>query len=235
MTGIKMVLFDLDGTLLPMNMDEFTNGYFGLLCKKMIAHGYEPNKLIESIWSGTKCMVMNDGSITNEDAFWKRFVEIYGEDSIKDKNLVDDFYSNEFDEAKKFCGNNPKIPGIVKKIKEKGYRVALATNPIFPKTATQTRIKWSGCKEEDFEIFTTYENSSFSKPNLAYYSELIEKLNVKAEECLMVGNDVNEDMIAEKLGMKVFLITDCLLNKDGKDISIYPHGNFDDLASYLLD
>ena len=35
----------------------------------------------------------------------------------------------------------------------------------------------------------------------------MQKLNVSPEECLMVGNDVSEDMIAETIGMKVFLIT----------------------------
>ena len=49
----------------------------------------------------------------------------------------------------------------------------------------------------------------------------------------MVGNDVDEDMIAEKLGMKVFLLTDCLLNKNGKDISGYRQGSFAELMEYI--
>lgn len=49
----------------------------------------------------------------------------------------------------------------------------------------------------------------------------------------MVDNDVGEDMIAEELGMRVFLITDCLINKDGVDISRYPNGTFEDLREYI--
>lgn len=49
----------------------------------------------------------------------------------------------------------------------------------------------------------------------------------------MVGNDVGEDMIAQQLGMKVFLLTDCLINKAGADISQYPNGSFPELASFL--
>ena len=56
----------------------------------------------------------------------------------------------------------------------------------------------------------------------------------KAEECLMVGNDIGEDMIAETLGMHVFLLTDCLINKKNVDITRYPHGNFSDLQNYLF-
>ena len=49
----------------------------------------------------------------------------------------------------------------------------------------------------------------------------------------MVGNDVVEDMVAEKLGMKVFLLTDYLINKYQIDTSIYPNGDFNDLINYL--
>jgi FMN phosphatase YigB (HAD superfamily) len=62
---------------------------------------------------------------------------------------------------------------------------------------------------------------------------MTEKLGVSPEECLMVGNDVNEDMIAETLGMKVFLLKDCIINKDNKDISIYPNGSFGELMEYV--
>ena len=49
----------------------------------------------------------------------------------------------------------------------------------------------------------------------------------------MVGNDVQEDMIAETVGMKVFLLTDCLINRNGADISVWPHGGFDDLLRWI--
>ena len=77
----------------------------------------------------------------------------------------------------------------------------LATNPLFPPTATQSRIRWAGLTPEDFEFITTYDNSSFCKPNPDYYREILGKLNLNAGECLMVGNDVGEDMIARTLGM----------------------------------
>ena len=58
-------------------------------------------------------------------------------------------------------------------------------------------------------------------------------MSISPKECLMVGNDVAEDMIAEELGMKVFLLTDCMINKQNCDISQYPHGSFDDLISFI--
>ena len=105
--------------------------------------------------------------------------------------------------------------------------------PIFPAIATRKRIAWAGLAPEDFELYTTYENSRYCKPNLEYYKEIINELGAKPEECLMVGNDVGDDMVAGKLGMKVFLLTDCLINKADINVSEYPNGNFDDLIKYI--
>ncbi len=229
----KVVLFDLDGTLLPMDMGNFTKAYFGLLAKKLAPLGYEPEKLIESIWIGTAAMVKNSGEKTNKDAFWDKFCEIYGEKARDDLPYFDEYYQNDFDKVQSACGYTPLASEAVKKLKEKGYRVSLATNPIFPSIATEKRIGWAGLAPSDFEFFTTYENSRFCKPNLEYYKDILAKLGATAEECLMVGNDVSEDMIAAQLGMKVFLITDHMINKHGVDISIYPNGSFEDFISYI--
>ena len=122
---------------------------------------------------------------------------------------------------------------LVNEIKKMGLRVILATNPLFPSIATEKRIAWAGFTPESFEFFTTYENSSFSKPSLGYYEEVARKAGLSFNACLMVGNDVSDDMVAEKLGMKVFLLTDHLINRENKDISVYPRGNFEDLLDYV--
>lgn len=232
--SIKMILFDLDGTLLPMDQEVFVKTYFGLLAKKLAPYGYEPDKLIQAVWAGTAAMVKNDGKESNEERFWQTFAQVYGVDAKKDIAVFDDFYRNEFAGVKEVCGYHPKAAETVRVLKEKGFRVALATNPIFPQIATAQRIRWTGLAPEDFELFTTYENSHYCKPNLSYYEEVLERLGVTPQECLMVGNDVSEDMIAEKLGMKVFLLTDCLINKEDKDISVYPSGSFEQLLECLL-
>lgn len=230
---LAAVLFDLDGTLLPMDNDEFTKGYFKLLTAKMISHGYEAKQLVDAIWSGTGAMVKNDGSQSNEAAFWKKIVAIYGEKVLADKPLFDAFYANEFHAAKELCGMNPKAAIAVHTAKEMGLRVVLATNPIFPAVATQNRIRWAGLEPEDFELYTTYENIGYCKPNPDYYREIAKRLNVRPEQCLMVGNDVTEDMIAEEIGMKVFLLTDCLINRERKDINQYNRGGFDQLLQFM--
>lgn len=230
---IKTILFDLDGTLLPMDNDEFTKGYFKLLASKLAGFGYDPKSLVDGVWAGTAAMVRNDGGVTNEEAFWKKFESIYGEKCVKDRPLFDEFYIKEFQNARSFCGFNSDAKDIVDFAKAKGFQVVLSTNPLFPSVATESRINWAGLGPSDFLLYTTYENSRFCKPNLNYYTEITKKLNCNPNECLVVGNDVDEDMIASTLGMKVFLLSDCLINKSGKDISNYPNGGFAELKTYI--
>ena len=230
---LTTVLFDLDGTLLPMDNDAFTKGYFKLLAAKLTPHGYDARQLVDGIWAGTAAMVANDGSQSNEAAFWKKFAGILGEKALADKPLFDEFYEKEFQTAKGLCGLNPNAAIAVHTVKEMGLRVALATNPIFPVVATQSRIRWAGLEPEDFELYTTYENIGYCKPNPDYYREITTRLGVSPEECLMVGNDVTEDMIAGSIGMQVFLLTDCLINKERKDISVYPRGSFRQLIDFI--
>lgn len=229
----KVILFDLDGTLLPMDQDEFTKGYFKLLAAKLAPCGYEPKQLVDTIWAGTAAMVKNDGSRSNEEAFWTKFREIYGEKADSDRPLFEDFYAKDFQNAREYCGYSPLAAETVHSIKQAGGRVVLATNPIFPSIATESRIRWAGLEPEDFELYTTYENTGYCKPNPDYYRDILNKLNIQPANCLMVGNDVAEDMIAASVGMHVFLLTDCMINREQKDISVYPHGSFEQLLAYL--
>lgn len=230
---IKNILFDLDGTLLPLDQEVFVEAYMRTLSRHLLPHGYDPKKLVGSIWTGTAAMVKNDGSKTNDLAFWDHFCGIFGPQAREDEPKFDEYYRKKFPEVKVSCGFSPQAAPIVEGLKRKGYRLILATNPIFPAVATEQRIAWAGLKKEDFELVTTYENSRFCKPNPAYYFEIFDKLGLKAEECLMIGNDVTEDMVAKKLGCQVFLLTEHLINKDNADISAYPHGDFADLEKFL--
>ena len=230
---VKAVLFDLDGTLLPMDYDGFLKCYFGNLAKRLAKYGYDPDTLVKNIWTGTGAMVKNDGSCMNETRFWDVFADIYGVNVLQDKVLFDDFYREDFVKAKEACGFEPMAKEVVEEVKRKGLVAVLATNPIFPMIATRQRMEWAGLSAEDFKLCTTYENIGYSKPNPAYYTEIAKRIGVAPEECLMVGNDVSEDMVAAKVGMQVFLLTDCLLNKKEEDFSGSPQGGFSELLEYL--
>jgi len=228
----KIVLFDLDGTLLPMDQDEFVKAYLGGIAKKLAPYGYDSDRLVGAIWKGTKAMIDNDGQKRNEEVFWAEFQNAYGEAIVNNEHF-DAFYEEDFDKVQLVCGYNDNAKKILDKVISSGRRAVLATNPIFPPIATKKRIAWAGLDVQNFDFITTYDNSRFCKPNLDYYREILQRLGVAPEECLMVGNDVDEDMVASKLGMKVFLLTDCLINRHSVDVSIYPHGGFEELSRYL--
>ena len=229
----KAILFDLDGTLLPMDQEVFVRDYLGRMAAFLAPHGYDPQSLIKAVWAGTGAMVKNDGKALNEDVFWYVFNSILGRDAKQDLALFEEFYRTEFQKAKDSCGFNPAAVEAIRQIKDMGYRLILATNPLFPAIATYSRARWAGLNPEDFELVTTYENSRFCKPNPDYYREILGKIALDGSQCLMVGNDVGEDMVAQKLGMKTFLLTDCLINKTAEDISQYPHGSFPELLHYI--
>lgn len=231
--AITTILFDLDGTLLPQDQDLFLKSYFKRLVQKLAPHGYDPDLTVKAIWKCTGAMINNDGSCTNEQAFWRDFAKVCGEHVVHDIPLFDEFYRNEFQQVANDCGFNPKAGECIAALKQKGYRLVLATNPLFPALATESRIRWAGLDKAAFELYTTYENSSYCKPNLDYYRAIMEQLKVEPGECLMVGNDVSDDMVARELGMQVFLLTDCLINKDNVDISQYPHGSFEELMAFI--
>lgn len=229
----KAILFDLDGTLLPMEQEVFVRDYLGRMTAFLAPHGYDPQSLIKAVWAGTGAMVKNDGKALNEDVFWYVFNSILGRDAKQDLALFEEFYRTEFQKAKDSCGFNPAAVEAIRQIKDMGYRLILATNPLFPAIATHSRIRWAGLNPEDFELITTYENSRFCKPNPDYYREILGKIALDGSQCLMVGNDVGEDMIAGTLGMKTFLLTDCLINKTADDITQYPNGSFPELLHYI--
>ena len=230
---ITTVLFDLDGTLLPMDQDRFVKSYIGRMAKKLAPHGYDPELLTAGLWKGTGAMVKNDGHKTNEEVFWSVFNAVLGKDCQADEALFLDYYHNEFQLVAQDCGFDPRAAEVISEIKGKGWQVALATNPLFPAVATHSRAKWAGLNPDDFKLITTYENSRHCKPNPDYYRDILATLDVKPENCLMVGNDVQEDMVAQTLGMKVFLLTDNLINRTGEDISGYPHGSFGELMTFI--
>ncbi len=228
-------IFDLDGTLLPMpSLDKFIEAYIKALTDKMIYYGFEPQQLVKALMSGTKLMIKNDGAMTNEERFWSEFDRLFGKEVRQYEGVFEEFYRNEFILAKDATYTHPLANSCIQLLKEKGYMIVLATNPVFPRVATQSRMKWAGLNPEDFELITTYEISSYCKPNMEYYKEILTKINREAKDCIMVGNDVTEDMCAAQLGMDTFLLTECLICPEGEDYSGFSQGGFDELYDRIM-
>ena len=230
---IKFVLFDLDGTLLPMDQDIFVKAYFKELAKKLAPFGYDAQELISAVWKGMGKMLANNGTKTNEEVFWESFRSVLGEKVLDDRPVFDEFYDNEFNNVQRVCGFSEEASETVGLVRKLGAVPVVATLPVFPAAAIEARIRWAGVDRKTLGYCTTYENCRFSKPSLGYYREILDDLGAAADECIMVGNSVSEDMTASKLGIKVFLLTDCLINEHNEDISAYPRGSWKELQEFI--
>ncbi|MBE5959804.1 MAG: HAD family hydrolase [Lachnospiraceae bacterium] len=223
---MNTILFDLDGTLLPMDQEHFVNLYFKALASHLAPSGIPIQNLMDAVNGGMNAMIQNDGDKTNEERFWDAFSSVLGNDIRKMEPDFMNFYETSFHQAKESTCVSPYAKDAISLLKQKGYHIVLATNPVFPPIATHGRIRWAGLDPADFERITTYDNSSYCKPNLAYYREILTVIGKRPDECMMVGNDVEEDMVAGNLGLSTFLITDCMINRKNLSFDKIRHGDF---------
>jgi FMN phosphatase YigB (HAD superfamily) len=229
---IDTIMFDLDGTLLPIDQKEFIVAYFGAAIGKLAPLGYDKDRLVASLWAGTRAMMINDGTLTNAERFWQVFEKAFGHTQAEMSPLLDAFYHNEFNDVKRLLTCMPPSREIVYGLRDKGYRLVLATNPLFPAVAVAARLRWIGLFFEDFEHVTSIENSRYCKPDLRYFEEILQAIGKTPEKCMMVGNNAAEDMSALRLGMAGFLVTDCLENEAGEEIGKFRHGSLLEFAAY---
>lgn len=229
----KAILFDLDGTLLPMDLEKFTGLYFGELAKKLAPYGYEADKFVKVMWKGVAAMVRNDGAVTNEKRFWDVFTSYMGEQALGDMPVFEEFYQKEFHRAKAGCGENPLAVEAVRAAREKADHVILATNSIFPPVAVEARLSWVNLKLTDFDLVTTYDTDRYCKPNPAYFVDILERMNLAPRDCVMVGNDEKEDMwAAAQAGIAGYLVTDNLIPCP-EHPHTGPRGSFAEMVKWL--
>ena len=231
----QAILFDLDGTLLPMEEPVFIKCFYGALIK-FLGCDCMPVEQVKNLLMGSLSHVIsNDGSCTNRQAFADYYAEYEEKMGMRiSVEAIEEFYRTMFDtQVRSSCGFDPWAPEVVTYIKATNTPMIVATNPFFPRIATNIRLCWAGLDPADFADITVYENSHYCKPNLLYYQELFDRTGYDPTQCLMVGNNVDEDMIAEQLGCDVFLITRNLINAREKDILHYKHGSLEALLNYL--
>jgi FMN phosphatase YigB (HAD superfamily) len=209
---IDTVLFDLDGTLLPLKMDQFMQIYFGEM-GKYFADLIEPQQLTKKIWAATERMVTSTDSRTNETVFMESFGSLIDGDLAVYQKRFNDYYDVGFLKTRDATEANPALVAAVNSLKGKGYDLIVATNPLFPRKAIDHRIRWAGFEPGDFSYITSYERNHFCKPQPHFYHEVLRETGKLPEQCLMVGNDAQEDLVAAETGIQTFLITDYLIDR----------------------
>lgn len=233
----RAVCFDLDGTLLPMDIDEFMSAYFQRIAAYMVAHGLDGERFMQGLKAGTKAMAMHTDDVANKEAFWREFFSVYGITDEAERRelrqLADEFYDRDFPHIGDGFEGNPAAGRVVTRLCEKGYPVLLTTMPMFPRRAVEHRLHWAGVDPSLFERITTYENSKAVKPRLTYYAENLAALGVAGSEVLMVGNNTMEDLAFLDLGADGYLVTDWLLDPVSYDLHAVKHGSMEDFEAWV--
>ncbi len=226
----KNLLIDLDDTLLENNMDTFAPGYYNLLSKSL-AEFCPPDRLFPALMAGTKAMMLNtDPSKTLETAFDEIFYPQIGINKPDIAPKILSFYENEFNLLQNLTKPIPEAKSLVEKALNNGYQIVIATNPLFPQIAIDQRLMWAGlpAHQYPFKLVTSYEHMHFCKPNPKYYLEILSRLSFRAEDCMMVGNDLEADIKpAIQAGLKAFHLA------DSHHANEYITGSLNDLISLL--
>lgn len=228
----RAICFDLDGTLLPMDLDGFMQAYFKGIASFVAKRGLDAKRFMEALKAGTKAMAMDHLGIANRDVFWDEFHRVYPEPKGVAEEVADEFYATDFKEIGKDVIANPSAAKAIFELAAKGYPLALTTMPMFPLAAVKARLAWAGIDPDVFARITSYENSSSIKPRETYFAENVSALGASGADILMVGNNTIEDLSFCALGCDPYLVTDWLINDNGFDIDSIKHGSMDDFAKW---
>lgn len=218
------LLFDLDGTLLPVGPDFFAVDYPEAVAP-YFKHIIEPAAFKEVLFKSTFDMINNrDPQLLNIDAFGISFQRRAGYSWKRVWPVFERFYNEEFPKLQTLVPESKVARSIVEACVSQGWEIVVATNPVFPEVAIRERMKWCGIEDFPWEFITTIDDMHFCKPHIEYYQEIIDRLGLVPSNCVMIGNDMQEDMVAGKLGIKTIFIEDFCIDREdggqGKDSNI---------------
>ena len=228
----RAIFFDLDGTLLPMELEEFLSTYFKSIASFVAAHEVDPQAFSAGLKAGIGAMAAHDDGRTNHEAYWEAFFQKVDRTAADWDALLGEFYDVDFGKIGEGVQPNPATARAVEALAQKGYPLVLATMPMFPRRAVEWRLTWAGVDPRLFARITTYENSTSVKPKPAYCAENLAACGLAGADVLMVGNNTVEDQAFAGLGTDMYLVTDHLLDPAGTGVEGVRHGTMEDFAAW---
>lgn len=226
---IDALLLDLDGTLLDNDIDAFLQAYLKTLSRHM-ASWVPPERLVPQLLYSTNAMLANqDPARTLRQAFAADFYPALGTTEEALAGRFEEFYRDEFPKLVSLSRMRDSASRLVQAALGAGMRVAVATNPLFPRMAIDHRLEWAGVPSNRyaFEVVTSYETSHSAKPQLAYFAEILGHLGVEPARAAMVGDNPSDDLApARALGMAVYHVGET-------PVSGYPGGTLEKVWEWV--
>lgn len=200
------ILFDLDGTLCKMDLDQFNRAYLSGMAE--FFQDIVPTEAFAGqVLKSCNFMVSHANPyLYCKNVFMEHFAQTFGLNEEQVWHRLVEFYTDVFPKYQEFVEPAPDNQKMIALAKEKGYKIAVASNAIMPQVAIEERVRWAGLDPAQFDFVTGMENMHFCKPNTGFFREIAQNIGVAPENCIMIGNDIEEDMAAHQIEMKTFLV-----------------------------
>lgn len=227
---MQAILFDLDGTLLDLDLRAFLDRYFEALelaSRPLSARFADPGFFMRALQESVGMMMRPHDGETNRDAFFRHLKERTEVDLADEWPVYERFYAEVFPTLGGAASQAPGARRAVTVARDLGLGVAIATNPIFPRIAVEHRLSWAGLHDLELDVITSYEDMLACKPHPEYFLQTAAMLGVAPVDCLMVGDDRVLDMAAADVGMRTYYV--------GSDPGVHAdmHGDLTELADLL--
>ncbi|MDP2180952.1 MAG: HAD family hydrolase [Actinomycetota bacterium] len=228
---MRGVLFDLDGTLLDIDLEGFLGRYFRALSSvvaPLVDSPEDEQRAMRAVMESTNAMMRPHPGVTNHDIFHDEYRRLTGLDLREHWQLFEDFYENEFPLLGDGYGPRDGARTVLEAAKGCHLGIAIATNPIFPLRAVEHRLAWAGLEGSLADVVTSYESMHACKPHPDYFRETAAQLGLDPRDCLMVGDDSVLDMSAADVGMSTFYVG------DAEDVQADYHGTLLEAADLIM-
>lgn len=203
---IDTLLLDLDGTLLDIDMMAFLRRYFALLAPRFPTAG-SGERFRHLMLGAVRRMMDNlDPALRLDGIFLEEIAEGLGEEPDAVREKFRSSHLESLHDLRPLTRAVPAAEALVDGALRLGYRLVLATNPVFFHEAIAERLHWAGLRESDFAFISSSENMHFCKPHREYFAEVLSRSGTAAGRAVMVGNDPDKDMPAAAAGLGTFLV-----------------------------
>ncbi|MBQ9691275.1 MAG: HAD family hydrolase [Eggerthellaceae bacterium] len=233
--AFKAILFDLDGTLLPLSLEAFLERYLNSMHDFFTEQGLDGKRETYNLMQATNAM-RDSEDILNDEKFWSAYSELTQRSRKDYEPILDNYYRTHFNAIGTELVPSETMIQIVHALKRKGYPLAVATMPFFPEIAVHERLHWAGMDIDDFEFVTHYETERALKPSTTFFADVCARMNVDPHEVLMIGNNTLEDGNAQSIGCTVYIVEDFIIEPENAlPKETFLHGSAKDLLEWVQD
>ncbi len=232
--SIDAILFDLDGTLLRVQMLEFIPRYIAGLAEHCQEFA-KPKKFERAMLGAIRGLIRDngDGQMTNEQRIYSTLQRQLAIPEAALRDSFQRFAAEQLESLQDLVHPIPLARKILAECQDYGVPLVLATNPVFPEFMIQARLRWGNLEDIPFQHLTSSENSCYCKPQSGYFREIVDQLGLAPERCLMVGNDTTQDLSAAAIGIRTFLVDTWAVEREGAAWPCEQRGDHGDLQRFL--